>query len=92
MESGRQRSGYKGINEGLCNHAGNQFRIGQDKPRDGVVALTFNAPLKATFYEPDAQGGRVLHVAGILGRQKKPLHKLILNFLAELNLRRPKVK
>jgi hypothetical protein len=59
---------------------------------NGIIAITFNAPLKPAYYEPDAQGGRVLNIAGILGRQKKPLHKLILNFLAELNLRRPKVK
>lgn len=59
---------------------------------NGIIAITFTTPLKSIYDEPDAQSGRVLNIAGILGRQKKPLHKLILNFLAELNQRRPKVK
>ena len=59
---------------------------------DGIIAITFNANVKSTFNDPNAQDGRVLHVIGILGKQKKPLHKLLLNFLAELNQRRPKVK
>ena len=59
---------------------------------DGIIAITFNANVKSTFNDPNAQDGRVLHIVGILGRQNKSLHKLILNFLAELNQRRPKVK